>query len=58
MFLGIVSFKFIFACMGVLPFLPAGMTTPHGACGGQKKELDRLGLALQMFVSCHLGAGS
>lgn len=44
--------------MGVLPFLPAGMTTPHGACGGQKKELDRLGLALQMFVSCHLGAGS
>lgn len=60
MFLEIVFFKFTFACMGVLPFLPACMTTPHmlDACGGQKRELDHLGLELQMLVSCHLVAGS
>lgn len=34
--------------------------TPHmlDACGGQKRELDHLGLELQMLVSCHLVAGS
>lgn len=60
MFLGIVLFKLIFYVYGCFAIFARiyVCTHMHSACGGQKRELDPLGLELQMFVSCYLDAGN